>query len=85
MSTGIEHKGNGEVSTAPKHNTMTVYTRNGGKIPRILITTFDGMAAFRPGRFMPRERVPCTHWIGTKVSLNVMTVKFKQWRKQSTV
>jgi hypothetical protein len=44
---------------------MKTYWGCGGVIPRILdLGTRRECSASRPGRFIPRERAPGTHWIG---------------------
>jgi hypothetical protein len=48
---------------------MKVYRGVELKLHTFLTSALDvgDWSASRPGRFIPRERAPCTHWIGDKV------------------
>jgi hypothetical protein len=47
-----------------KHYAMRTYGGCGCIDPRFLDFDTSCMWASRPGRFIPRERVPSTHWLG---------------------
>jgi hypothetical protein len=49
-----------------KHHVMKMYWGSGGTAPCILDLGMRGKwaSASCPGHFTPRERAPCTHWIG---------------------
>jgi hypothetical protein len=53
---------------------MKAYWGSGGIAPRTLTSARDGgeWSASRPGRFTPRKRAPCTHWIGGWVGLRAV-------------
>jgi hypothetical protein len=54
-----------------KHCAMKTSGGRGCIDPPFLTSALDGgeWSASRPGRFTPRERNPCTHWIGVRVDL----------------
>jgi hypothetical protein len=50
---------------------MKAYKGSGGIAPHVLVSALDEdeWSASRPNRFIPRERVPRTHWIGSWVDI----------------
>jgi hypothetical protein len=58
--------GAAECNGITEHHAIKAYWGSAGIAPRILTSVLDGVewSASRPGRFIPRERAPSTHWIG---------------------